>query len=106
MDKIDLIMCRGGLLKPVASGVYQVNEQMIEDLKNAPKQHASNLSAVIGQELSSKNNVYIADPVVVDEMQDIARYAGHPLFERISIFHALNHKAVARKFASENQKQI
>jgi len=105
IDEIDLIMCRGGLLKPVSSGVYQVNDKMIKDLKNAAKQHASNLAAVIGRQLSDKANVFIADPVVVDEMQEIARYAGHPLFERISIFHALNHKAVARKFASENQQK-
>jgi len=103
-EKADIITCRGGLLKPVQSGVYQVNEKMLHDLKHAPKQHASNLAAVIGYRLSGKNNVYIADPVVVDEMQDVARYAGHPLFSRISIFHALNHKAVARKFASETKQ--
>ncbi len=99
-DEIDIYMCRGGLIKPVPSGVYEVNDQMIQDLKNASKQHASNLAAVIGLALSQRQKpVYIADPVVVDEMQDIARYAGHKLFERKSIFHALNHKAVARKHA-------
>ncbi len=102
IKKIDLFMCRGGLINPVQSGVYQVNEKMLSDLKNAPKQHASNLSAVIGYHLSqNKRNVFIADPVVVDEMQDLARYAGHRLFERKSIFHALNHKATARRFAKE-----
>jgi len=101
INNIDLIMCRGGLLRPVESGVYQVNDKMLNDLKNAQKQHASNLAAVIGYRLSRRSNVYIADPVVVDEMQKIARYAGHKLFERISIFHALNHKAVARRFATD-----
>jgi len=105
VEKMDLIMCRGGLIKPVESGVYQVNKKMLEDLRYAPKQHASNLAAVIGYRLSKHSNVYIADPVVVDEMQDIARYAGHKLFQRISIFHALNHKAVARKFAAEKRKK-
>jgi len=103
---IDIFMCRGGLIKPVHSGVYTVNQKMLDDLKNAPKQHASNLSAVIGYQLSQgQKPVYIADPVVVDEMQDIARYAGHKLFERQSIFHALNHKAVARKHAEKTGKR-
>ena len=106
IDEIDIFMCRGGLIKPVSSGVYKVNDQMISDLKNASKQHASNLAAVIGAHLSKGSKpVYIADPVVVDEMQDIARYAGHRLFERISIFHALNHKAVARKHAESLKKK-
>jgi len=105
-DGIDIFMCRGGLVKPVSSGVYKVNQKMLDDLKNAPKQHASNLSAVIGYRLSQEQKpVYIADPVVVDEMQNIARYAGHRLFERQSIFHALNHKAVARKYAEKSGKQ-
>jgi len=105
LENIDLFMCRGGLLRPVASGVYQVNEKMIHDLKIAPKKHASNLAAVLGYNLSPvKTNVYIADPVVVDEMQKIARYSGHKNFERKSIFHALNHKAVARSFAAEQNK--
>jgi len=104
-DKFDLIMARGGLIKPVVSGVYKVNKQMLHDLKYAPKQHASNLAAAIGMRLGNdKIPVYIADPVVVDEMQDIARYSGHRLFTRKSIFHALNHKAVARKFAGETQQ--
>ncbi len=104
-DDFDIFMCRGGLIKPVESGVYAVNEQMLEDLKHAKKQHASNLAAVVGYMLSGdKNNVYIADPVVVDEMQDIARYSGHKDFERISIFHALNQKAVARRYATKMNK--
>jgi butyrate kinase len=106
ISDIDMMMCRGGLIKPVPSGVYEVNDQMIQDLKNAPKQHASNLAAVIGKALSGgQKPVYIADPVVVDEMQDLARYSGHKLFERKSIFHALNHKAVARKYADEIGKK-
>ena len=100
VNKFDLIMSRGGFIKPVKSGVFKVNDLMIHDLKYAAKQHASNLAAVIGYRLGkNKIPVYIADPVVVDEMHDIARYAGHRLFERKSIFHALNHKAIARKYA-------
>jgi len=101
MSQINMIMCRGGLIKPVDSGVYEVNEQMLSDLKNAQKQHASNLAAVIGWRLSGgKIPVYIADPVVVDELQEVARFAGHKDFERMSVFHALNHKAVARRYAA------
>ena len=106
IENIDLFMCRGGLIRPVESGVYRVNEKMLKDLENASRQHASNLAAVVGYELSpQKNNVYIADPVVVDEMQEVARYAGHKDFERISIFHALNQKAVARKYAEKTGKK-
>jgi len=106
IKNIDLFMCRGGLIHPVESGVYQVNEKMLDDLKNASKQHASNLAAVVGYRLSQKkDNVFIADPVVVDEMQDIARYSGHKDFERISIFHALNQKAVARRYAEKSGKE-
>ena len=104
-ENFDVIMARGGLIKPVASGVYKVNKQMLHDLEHATKQHASNLAAAIGVRLGkSKIPVYIADPVVVDEMQEIAKYSGHRLFTRKSIFHALNHKAVARKFADETQQ--
>lgn len=100
--QFNMIMARGGLITPVKSGVYRVNNIMLQDLKAATKQHASNFAAVIGFRLSNnKIPVYIADPVVVDEMHEIARYTGHPLFQRKSVFHALNHKAVGRKFASD-----
>ena len=104
-EDFDLYMCRGGLIRPVSSGVFRVNEKMLSDLKNAKKQHASNLAAVIGSRLGKQKPVYIADPVVVDEMQDMARFSGHKLFNRISIFHALNHKAVARKHAEKNARK-
>ena len=101
-SEFDLIIARGGLIKPVESGVYKVNKKMLQDLKSSPKQHASNLAAAIGYQLGKgKIPVYIADPVVVDEMKKIAKLSGHPLFERKSIFHALNHKAVGRKFAEK-----
>ncbi len=97
----DMIMARGGLLKPMPSGVYRINERMLRDLENAAYRHASNLAAPLAQRLAVEWGVpaYIADPVTTDELTDIARPAGHPLFERKSIFHALNHKATARKYA-------
>src|ERR1039457_1788742 len=102
-ENVRVIMGRGGLLKPIPSGVYEVNELMIHDLNNSPLgEHASNLGGLIAHDLVqslSDAKAYIADPIVVDEMDDIARIAGHPLFERISIFHALNQKAIAREYA-------
>ncbi|HRW21742.1 MAG TPA: butyrate kinase [Bacteroidales bacterium] len=105
INTMDIVVGRGGLVKFIPSGVYQVNEAMISDLHKSPMgEHASNLGGLIAHDLvQSMNNVkaYIADPVVVDELEDIARITGHPNFERVSIFHALNQKAIARKFASE-----
>ncbi len=104
--KIDLIRAvvgRGGLLKPIESGIYEVNEQMKYDLQNSPfGEHASNLGGLIADEIVkklTKARAFIADPVVVDELDDVARISGHPAFRRVSIFHALNQKAVARDHA-------
>ncbi len=101
---IHAIVGRGGLLKPIPSGVYEVNERMKEDLRNGLRgqQHASNLGGLIADDIA-KNiqgaKAYIADPVVVDELEDVARYSGHPAFKRTSIFHALNQKAIGRMHA-------
>lgn len=103
LDSISVIMGRGGLLKPVKSGVYEVNDAMLEDLKKGGGEHASNLGAIIAADIASSIpncKAYIADPIVVDELMPIARIAGHPLFERVSIFHALNHKAIGRRHAA------
>lgn len=103
IDTIKIIVGRGGLIKPIPSGVYEVNEAMIADLKvGILGQHASNLGGLIANDLAksiSGARAFIADPVVVDELHDLARISGHPLFERISIFHALNQKAIARTHA-------
>jgi butyrate kinase len=103
IEQIKAVVGRGGLLKPIESGVYSVNEAMLHDLRNSPLgEHASNLGGLIAYDIAqSLNNVgaYIANPVVVDELDDIARISGHPLLPRVSIFHALNQKAVARQHA-------
>ena len=104
------IIGRGGLLKPIKSGTYEVNEKMINDLKEAKYgEHASNLGAILAKELSKGVNkeipCFIADPVVVDEMNEWARLSGHPDFERKSIFHALNQKAVARQTSEKIGKK-
>lgn len=102
------VVGRGGLVRPIQSGTYLVDELMVEELKQAKYgEHASNLGAVIAFEISNKYNIpaYIVDPVVVDEMDKIAKISGHPMFERKSIFHALNQKAVARRAAEELGKK-
>ena len=103
LNTIKVIVGRGGLVKPIPSGVYEVNDRLIEDLKiGIMGEHASNLGGLIAHDMAmalDNARAFIADPVVVDELQDVARVAGHPLFERASIFHALNQKAVARSYA-------
>jgi len=97
----DAVIGRGGLLKPLHGGVYAINEQMKYDLLHAQHEHVCNLGALIADEIATYCHcpAYIADPVVVDEMQPQARLSGIPGMERKSIFHALNSKAVSRKYA-------
>ncbi len=108
LDKIQAVVGRGGMLKPIASGVYLVNDAMKKDLHERPiKEHASNLGGLIADDIASalpNAKAYIADPVVVDEFEDIARVSGHPLFKRASIFHALNQKSIARQHAKSVMK--
>ena len=102
LNGLSAVVGRGGLLHPLTSGVYEVNEAMIKDLTAASYgEHACNLGGLIANDIAKEYGVkaYIADPVVVDEMEDVARYSGHPLFPRISIFHALNQKMIARQHA-------
>ena len=99
---------RGGLLRPIRGGTYAVNDNMVKDCTiGVQGQHASNLGGLIAREIGDELGIpsYIVDPVVIDEMADVARYAGHPLFQRVSIFHALNQKAVAKRFAKEQGKK-
>ena len=99
---------RGGLLRPIRGGTYAVNDNMVTDCTiGIQGQHASNLGGLIAREIGDELGIpsYIVDPVVIDEMADVARYAGHPLFQRVSIFHALNQKAVAKRFAKEQGKK-
>jgi butyrate kinase len=102
---INAIAARGGLLKPLASGTYIVDQRMVDDLVEAKKgSHASNLAAQIGFSMAAKLGItcYIVDPVSVDEAEPLARYAGHRLFTRVMLTHALNMKAVAKRFCREN----
>lgn len=105
LSSINIVVGRGGLLRPLQSGVYEVNDKMISDLRQVLNgEHASNLGAILAQEIARKIpscKAYIADPVVVDELQDVARISGLPQFPRRSSFHALNHKAIGRKYAAD-----
>lgn len=103
-DSVSAVVGRGGLLRPIPGGVYRVSEPLLADLRAAKYgEHASNLGALIAHALGTEWRVpsFIVDPVVVDELSDIARVSGHALFERRSIFHALNQKAVCRRYAKE-----
>ena len=100
--QFDAVIARGGLLKPTPGGVYAINEQMKHDLIHAQMEHACNLGALIADELAKECNcpAYIADPEVVDERMPEAKLTGIPEIQRISIFHALNSKAVSRRYAA------
>jgi butyrate kinase len=108
LDNFAAIVGRGGLIKPVNSGVYEVNDAMLGDLYNSPySEDVVNLGGMLASEIRKHMpgaRAVIADPVVVDELEDIARVSGHPSFERKSIFHALMQKWVARKFAKSQIK--
>jgi butyrate kinase len=103
---IRAIACRGGLLKPVASGTYLIDQRMVDDLIEAKQgAHASNLAGQIGFSIAGRLGIksYIVDPVSVDEAEPLARYAGHSAFKRVMLTHALNLKAVAKRFCRENK---
>lgn len=104
-----VVMGRGGMLPPVESGIYEVNEKMLETLRRAERgEHASNLGAFLAAEIARQIlgcKAFIADPVSVDEMDDVARISGLPEIPRQSIFHALNHKAAGRFYASKVGKK-
>jgi butyrate kinase len=108
LESIHLVIGRGGLIKPVKSGVYEVNGNMVNDLINSPfGEDVVNLGGLVAAELVKhlpNARAFIADPVVVDELDPIARVSGHPEFSRKSVFHALTQKWVARKFAKSQMK--
>lgn len=104
----DAIIGRGGLVKPIKGGVYEVNDAMKKDTLNAMKSHACNLGGLIAAELSGKIDgcrAFIADPAVVDEMEPIAKLTGSPLMNKMSVWHALNQKAISRRYAKEHGKK-
>ena len=108
ISEIKYVIGRGGLIKNISSGIYRINDSMLEDLKNGYNgHHAANLGGLMADDIAKSIGVeaFTADPVVVDEMEPIAKVSGHPLFERKSIFHALNQKAIARTYAKRIGKK-
>ena len=105
--EFDAIVARGSLTKPLPGGVYAVDENMIQATYASEHQHACDLGCVIANEIAKGLGCpcYIADPVVTDELNDYARVCGLAMFKRESIWHALNQRAIARRFAKENGKR-
>ena len=111
----DAVIGRGGLVKPIAGGVYEINQRMIDDTLHGcvMHNHACNLGCLIAHEIAATINAgldargaggarcrsFIADPGVVDELTPLARISGSPLMPRITIWHALNQRAIARRYA-------
>ncbi len=107
INSLNMVVGRGGMLKPIPGGTYAVTDDLLHDLKIGKQgQHASNLGGILAREIGDSIGVpsFIVDPVVVDEMCDVARYSGVPELPRTSVFHALNQKAVAKRYAKENGK--
>ena len=108
----DAVVGRGGLLRPIKGGTYLINQDMIDDLRTDRfGEHAADLGGMIAYDIALECGIpsYIVNPIVVDEMEDIARISGMPEIDRVSIFHALNQKAVAINYAKSrnlNYKDI
>lgn len=108
LTSINVCVGRGGLLRPIPGGTYAVTDALLHDLYHAPQgNHASNLGGILAREIGDSIGVpsYIVDPVVVDELQPVARLSGVPEVPRVSIDHPLNQKAMARRWAKENGKK-
>jgi len=107
-NSLKAVIGRGGILKPLEAGTYKVNDKLIEDLKNSPMEHASNLGGIIAHEIAEEIDVpaYIADPVSVDEFADIARISGLKGIERKSLLHTLNIRANAFRYTKEQGKKL
>jgi len=107
-NSLKAVIGRGGVLKPLEAGTYEVNDKLIDDLKNSPIEHASNLGGIIAHEIAEEIDIpaYIADPVSVDEFTEIARISGLKGIERVSLLHALNIRANAFRYAKEQGKKL
>ncbi len=107
VTNLSAVVGRGGLVKPIEGGVYEVNDTLVEDTKHAVREHASNLGALIARSIADQIGVksFIADPVVVDELEPVARVSGIPELPRTSMFHALNSKAIAHAYADDQGKE-
>lgn len=105
-EKLHAIVGRGGILTPMESGTYKVTAEMIQYLSDNRLEHAANLGAIIAHSIAEPVGIgsYIVDPVVVDEMEEVAKITGLPQIRRKSLLHALNQKAAAREAAASINK--
>ena len=102
------VIGRGGLAKPLSGGVYEINDKMLDDTRQAIHKHACDLGCIIAYEIAKDIpgcRSFIADPGVVDELNEYARIRGSPLTRRICIWHALNQRAIAKRFANETGRR-
>jgi len=108
LSTLDAVVGRGGLMKPILGGTYEVNDAMVQDLKDAINgEHASNLGAPLAKDIAEGLSIpaFTVDPVSVDEFMDLARVTGIKDIEKSSWLHSLNHKAVCRESAGEFGKK-
>lgn len=110
VTSLDAVIGRGGMLPPIPSGTYTINDKMIDDLKNRPQgNHASNLGAPIAKKIARDfnipDNAFIVDPVTTDEIEAKHKITGIPEIKRYAGWHALNQKAVAREYAKSIDKK-
>ena len=104
LQQLDAIVGRGGLMRPIQGGTYVVNEEMLKDLHSCQYGfHVCNLGGILANEIGGElgKPAYVVDPPVVYEVADVAKLSGHPDFPRRPLFHALNQKAIAKRFAEE-----
>lgn len=107
IEDIDIFVGRGGMMKPLKGGTYLITKDMVDDLRSMKYgAHASALGSILAYEFAKeyKRDAYTVNPVVVDEFEDISRISGLKQIERKSVFHALNQKAVAIRFAKSINK--
>ena len=104
LNALDAIVGRGGLMRPIQGGTYVVNEEMLKDLHSCQYGfHVCNLGGILANEIGGElgKPAYVVDPPVVYEVAEVAKLSGHPDFPRRPLFHALNQKAIAKRFAEE-----
>jgi butyrate kinase len=109
LKTLSAVVDRGGLLKPISSGTYVVNQAMLDDLKEARRgEHISNVGAFIAREIAEQAGcrAYIVDAVSVDEFTPLARISGLAGIERKSLLHALNMRMAALQACRELGKKL
>ncbi|MHB9034352.1 MAG: butyrate kinase, partial [Anaerolineae bacterium] len=103
LHSLTAVVGRGGILRPVRSGTFRINQRILDDLRTTPRQHAANLGPLIASDIAAEAHVpaFIVDPISVDEMDPLARISGLPMIERRSESHALNIKEVSRRASAQ-----